>query len=61
MVKCLYCNSSAVRKYDWDISFESDEDIIIYREYVCKDCGEYFRTKTFYTADGEEIVCEEDE
>ena len=62
MVKCPNCGSSAqVRKYDWDIDFEGDDEITIYRDYVCKSCGHLFKTERFYRADGWEMVCEEDE
>jgi C4-type Zn-finger protein len=62
MVKCPNCGSTAqVQKYDWDIHFENEDEISIYREYVCKGCGEYFRTERLYRADGWEMVCEEEE
>ena len=61
MPKCPYCNSSTVRKYDWDIDFYGDDEIVIHRDYVCKSCGEYFRTDKTYRTDSEEIVREEDE
>ena len=61
MIKCPYCNSSTVHKYDWDIDFYGDDEIVIHRDYVCKGCGEYFRADRLYRADGWEMVCEEDE
>ena len=61
MPKCPNCNSPQIRKYDWDIEFEGDEEITIYRDYVCKDCGHLFKTERFYRADGWEMVCEEDD
>jgi acetone carboxylase gamma subunit len=61
MIKCPSCNSSKVRKYDWDIEFDGDDEITIYRDYVCPDCGHLFKTARFYHADGWEMVCEEDE
>lgn len=62
MVKCPNCGSSAqVRKYDWDIEFDGDEELTIYRDYVCKGCGHLFKTERLYRADGWEMVCEEDE
>ena len=62
MVKCPNCGSTAqVRKYDWDIHFDNDEEITIYRDYVCKGCGHYFRAEQLYRADGWEMVCEEED
>lgn len=60
MVKCPFCNSDNVKKYDWDIDIDGD-DITLSREYCCRECKEYFRTNQVYSAMSEERVCEEDE
>lgn len=61
MPKCPNCGSAAVRKYDWDIEFDNDEELTIYRDYVCKGCGHLFKTARYYRADGWEMVCEEED
>lgn len=62
MVRCPNCGSTAqVRKYDWDINFDSDNEITIYCDYICKGCSHLFKTEKLYRADGGETVCEEDE
>ncbi len=61
MFICPYCGSTAIRKVDWDIDFYGDEEVVIHRDYMCKECGEYFRTDRTYNAIGSERVCEEDE
>lgn len=62
MIECPKCGSTTqVRKYDWDISFESDNEIIIYTEYLCVRCRTLFKTERLYRADGDETVCEEGE
>lgn len=62
MIECPNCGTTAqIRKYDWDISFESDNKIIIHTEYLCMRCRTLFKTERLYRVDGDETVCEEDE
>ena len=63
MVKCPYCGSSAqTRRYDWDIEFNGEDEITIYRNYLCKGCGHLFKTEKLYRADGNwEMICEEED
>jgi DNA-directed RNA polymerase subunit RPC12/RpoP len=62
MVRCPNCGSTAqVRKYDWDIHFDSENEITINRQYLCKGCGHLFSTDQLYKADGEEIVNDEED
>ena len=62
MIRCPNCGSTAqVRKYDWDIEFNGDDEITIYRHYLCKGCGHLFKTERLYRADGWEMACEEED
>lgn len=60
MVRCPYCDSKKVKKYDWDIDIDGDR-ITLNRQYFCQECKEHYSTDQVYLASSDEEIHEEED